>query len=149
MGTKSDADPLTSGDSWTALLSTMDVMLSAIQFQADKQDTQVELLNILAVRIVSIDNKLQTHERSDKEGSNPFIYPAGDMSVCHYRNEWNRLPSANIIISAPVTYDIKKVKWKGHGLGKVMEEVHRNAGTLEELKDTLRKREQKDHFPGE
>ncbi|KAJ1118797.1 hypothetical protein NDU88_006984 [Pleurodeles waltl] len=38
----------------------MDAISAAIQFQADKQDTQVDLLNILAIHIVSIDKKLQS-----------------------------------------------------------------------------------------
>ncbi|KAJ1106733.1 hypothetical protein NDU88_004133 [Pleurodeles waltl] len=54
------------------------------------------------------------------------------------RNEWNRLPTANIIISAPVTYDTEKLKWMGPGLEKVMEEVCRSAGTTKELKESLR-----------
>ncbi|KAJ1123156.1 hypothetical protein NDU88_001629 [Pleurodeles waltl] len=45
------------------------------------------------------------------------------------RNNWSRLPSANIIISALVTYDTKKLKWRGPGLETVMEEVYRSAGT--------------------
>ncbi|KAJ1123871.1 hypothetical protein NDU88_002338 [Pleurodeles waltl] len=65
------------------------------------------------------------------------------------RKEWNRLPTANIIISAPVTYDTKKGKWKGPDLDKVMEEVYRSAGTNKELKETLRTQEQKDHTKGE
>ncbi|KAJ1205738.1 hypothetical protein NDU88_001165 [Pleurodeles waltl] len=61
------------------------------------------------------------------------------------RNEWNRLPTANIIISAPVTYDTKKLKWKGPGLDKVMEEVCRSAGTTKELKESLSAQELEDH----
>ncbi|KAJ1153247.1 hypothetical protein NDU88_006008 [Pleurodeles waltl] len=60
MGAKVNVEPSTSGDSWKALLATMDAISAAIQFQADKQDTQVDLLNILAIHIVSIDNKLQS-----------------------------------------------------------------------------------------
>ncbi|KAJ1218066.1 hypothetical protein NDU88_005652 [Pleurodeles waltl] len=56
-GAKVNAAPSTSGDSWKALLATMDAISAAIQFQADKQ---VDLLNILAIHIVSIDNKLQS-----------------------------------------------------------------------------------------
>ncbi|KAJ1089396.1 hypothetical protein NDU88_002547 [Pleurodeles waltl] len=47
------------GASWQALLSPMDAMSAAIHYQADKQETQVELLSVLAVHIVSIDKKLQ------------------------------------------------------------------------------------------
>ncbi|KAJ1120256.1 hypothetical protein NDU88_008464 [Pleurodeles waltl] len=65
------------------------------------------------------------------------------------RNEWNRLPTANIIISAPVTYDTKKLKWKGPGLDKVMEEVFRSAGTTKELKELLRVQELEAHSQGE
>ncbi|KAJ1091720.1 hypothetical protein NDU88_004837 [Pleurodeles waltl] len=59
-GAKSNVEPSTAGDSWNALLATMDAMSAAIQFQADKQDTHVDLLSILAIHIVSIDNKLQS-----------------------------------------------------------------------------------------
>ncbi|KAJ1163793.1 hypothetical protein NDU88_004245 [Pleurodeles waltl] len=65
------------------------------------------------------------------------------------RNEWNLLPIANIIISAPVTYDTKKLKWKGPGLDKVMEEVYRSAGTTKELKESLSAQELEDHPQGE
>ncbi|KAJ1089086.1 hypothetical protein NDU88_002239 [Pleurodeles waltl] len=65
------------------------------------------------------------------------------------RNNWNRLPSANIIISAPVTFDTKKLKWRGLGLGIVMEEEYRSAGTINELKESLGMQEQEDHPPGE
>ncbi|KAJ1177971.1 hypothetical protein NDU88_003221 [Pleurodeles waltl] len=61
------------------------------------------------------------------------------------RNKWNRLPTANIIISAPETYDTKKLKWKGPGLDKVMEEVYRSAGTTKELKELLRVQELEVH----
>ncbi|KAJ1208885.1 hypothetical protein NDU88_004268 [Pleurodeles waltl] len=47
------------GASWQALLTTWDTMSTAIYYQADKQETQVDLLNVLAVHIVSIDKKLQ------------------------------------------------------------------------------------------
>ncbi|KAJ1173682.1 hypothetical protein NDU88_005508 [Pleurodeles waltl] len=47
------------GTSWQALLSSMDAMSAAIHYQADKRETQVDLLNILAVHIGSIDKKLQ------------------------------------------------------------------------------------------
>ncbi|KAJ1139299.1 hypothetical protein NDU88_005674 [Pleurodeles waltl] len=57
-GAKANASPSTSGDSWKALLATMDAISAAIKFQADKQDTQVDLRNILASHIVSIDSKL-------------------------------------------------------------------------------------------
>ncbi|KAJ1124431.1 hypothetical protein NDU88_002892 [Pleurodeles waltl] len=65
------------------------------------------------------------------------------------RNEWNWLPTANIIVSAPVTYDTKKLKWKGPGLDKVMEEVYRSAGTTKELKELLRVQELEAHPQGE
>ncbi|KAJ1153638.1 hypothetical protein NDU88_006397 [Pleurodeles waltl] len=65
------------------------------------------------------------------------------------RNEWNRLPTSNIIISAPVTYDTKNLKWKGPGLDKVMEEVYRSAGTTKELKELLRVQELEAHPQGE
>ncbi|KAJ1183524.1 hypothetical protein NDU88_000342 [Pleurodeles waltl] len=65
------------------------------------------------------------------------------------RNEWNRLPTANIIISALVTYDTKNLKWKGAGLDKVMEEVYRSAGTTKELKESLSVQELEDHPQGE
>ncbi|KAJ1144539.1 hypothetical protein NDU88_010837 [Pleurodeles waltl] len=65
------------------------------------------------------------------------------------RNEWNRLPTDNFIISAPVSYDTKTLKWKGPGLDKVMEEVYCSAGTTKELKETLRTQEQEDHTQGE
>ncbi|KAJ1199184.1 hypothetical protein NDU88_003022 [Pleurodeles waltl] len=65
------------------------------------------------------------------------------------QNNWSWLPSANIIISASVTYDTKKLKWRGPCLETVMEEVYRNAGTINELKETLRMQEQEDHPPGE
>ncbi|KAJ1167284.1 hypothetical protein NDU88_007676 [Pleurodeles waltl] len=55
MGAKANVEPSTSEDSWKALLATMDAISAANQFQADKQDTQVDLLNILAIHIVSID----------------------------------------------------------------------------------------------
>ncbi|KAJ1202061.1 hypothetical protein NDU88_005864 [Pleurodeles waltl] len=64
-------------------------------------------------------------------------------------NNWSWLPSTNIIISAPVTYDTKYLKWRGPGLETVMEEVYRNAGTINELKKTLRMQEHEDHPPGE
>ncbi|KAJ1155455.1 hypothetical protein NDU88_008185 [Pleurodeles waltl] len=101
-GAKANVEPSTSGDSWKALLATMDAISAAIQFQADKQDTQI-------------------------------------------RNEWNRLPIANIIISAPVTYDTKKLKWKEPGLDIVMEEVYHSAGTTKELKESLSVQELEDH----
>ncbi|KAJ1139827.1 hypothetical protein NDU88_006191 [Pleurodeles waltl] len=47
------------GASWQALLTTMDTMSMAIYYQADKQETRVDLLNIFAVHIVSIDKKHQ------------------------------------------------------------------------------------------
>ncbi|KAJ1165318.1 hypothetical protein NDU88_005746 [Pleurodeles waltl] len=47
------------GASRQALPSTMDAMSVAIYFQADKQETQVDLLSDLAVHAVSIDKKLQ------------------------------------------------------------------------------------------
>ncbi|KAJ1082506.1 hypothetical protein NDU88_002671 [Pleurodeles waltl] len=47
------------GASWQAHLSTMDSRSAAIYYHADKQETQVDLLNVLAVHIVSIDKKLQ------------------------------------------------------------------------------------------
>ncbi|KAJ1177300.1 hypothetical protein NDU88_002559 [Pleurodeles waltl] len=47
------------GSSWQVLLTTMDIMSEVIYYQADKRETQVDLLNILAVHIVSIDKKLQ------------------------------------------------------------------------------------------
>ncbi|KAJ1082942.1 hypothetical protein NDU88_003103 [Pleurodeles waltl] len=50
-GAKVNAAPSTSGDSWKALLATMDTISAAIQFQEDKQDTHVGLLNILAIHI--------------------------------------------------------------------------------------------------
>ncbi|KAJ1184344.1 hypothetical protein NDU88_001152 [Pleurodeles waltl] len=56
---------------------------------------------------------------------------------------------ANILISAPVTYDTKKFKWKGPGLDKVMEVVYRSAGTTKELKESLRVQELVDHPLGE
>ncbi|KAJ1174862.1 hypothetical protein NDU88_000153 [Pleurodeles waltl] len=59
-GAKVNVVPSTPGDSWKALLAKMDVISAAIQFQADKQDNQVDLLNILAIHIVNIDNKLQS-----------------------------------------------------------------------------------------
>ncbi|KAJ1117841.1 hypothetical protein NDU88_006037 [Pleurodeles waltl] len=62
------------------------------------------------------------------------------------RNNWSRLPSANIVISAPVTYDTKKLKWRGPGLETAMEEVYCSAGTINELKETPR---MQDHPPGE
>ncbi|KAJ1202302.1 hypothetical protein NDU88_006102 [Pleurodeles waltl] len=64
-------------------------------------------------------------------------------------NEWNQLPTPNIIISAPVIYDTKKLKWKGPGLDKVMEEVYRSAGTTKELKEPLSAQELEDHPQGE
>ncbi|KAJ1139452.1 hypothetical protein NDU88_005824 [Pleurodeles waltl] len=63
------------------------------------------------------------------------------------RNEWNRLPT--VIISVPVTYDTKKLKWKGPGLDKVMEAVCHSAGTTKELKESLRVQELVDHPQGE
>ncbi|KAJ1082943.1 hypothetical protein NDU88_003104 [Pleurodeles waltl] len=66
-----------------------------------------------------------------------------------FRNEWNRLPTANIIISAPATCDTKKLKWKGPGLDKVMEIVYRSAGTAKDLKESLRGQELVDHPQGE
>ncbi|KAJ1170154.1 hypothetical protein NDU88_002035 [Pleurodeles waltl] len=65
------------------------------------------------------------------------------------RNNWSRLPSANIIISAPMTQNTKILKWRGPGLKTVMEEVYHSAGTINEPKETLRKQEQEDHPPGE
>ncbi|KAJ1155579.1 hypothetical protein NDU88_008308 [Pleurodeles waltl] len=59
-GAKAKVAPSTSGDSWKALLATMDAISAAVKFQADKQETQVDLLNILAIHIVSINNKLQS-----------------------------------------------------------------------------------------
>ncbi|KAJ1215757.1 hypothetical protein NDU88_003365 [Pleurodeles waltl] len=44
---------------WGSLLSTLDVMATAIKDQADKQDIQDDLLNIMAKYIVGIDSKLQ------------------------------------------------------------------------------------------
>ncbi|KAJ1153140.1 hypothetical protein NDU88_005902 [Pleurodeles waltl] len=41
------------------------------------------------------------------------------------------------------------MKWRGPGLETVMEEVYRSAGTINELKETLRMEEQEDHPPGE
>ncbi|KAJ1180188.1 hypothetical protein NDU88_005411 [Pleurodeles waltl] len=58
-------------------------------------------------------------------------------------------PHRNIIISAPVTYDTKELKWKGLGLDKVMEEVYRSEGTTIELKESLRVQELEDHPQGE
>ncbi|KAJ1191397.1 hypothetical protein NDU88_000713 [Pleurodeles waltl] len=65
------------------------------------------------------------------------------------RNEWNRLPTANIVISAPVTYDTKKLKWKGPGLVKVMEVVYHSAGATKEPKESLRVQALEDHPQGE
>ncbi|KAJ1176641.1 hypothetical protein NDU88_001912 [Pleurodeles waltl] len=42
-----------------SLLSTLDIMATAIKHQADKQDIQVDLLNIMAKYIAGIDSKLQ------------------------------------------------------------------------------------------
>ncbi|KAJ1102837.1 hypothetical protein NDU88_000278 [Pleurodeles waltl] len=49
------------GTSWQALLTTMDTMSTAVFYQADKQETQVDLLNILAVHIVSTSRLVQPH----------------------------------------------------------------------------------------
>ncbi|KAJ1166684.1 hypothetical protein NDU88_007081 [Pleurodeles waltl] len=46
-------------NTWGTLLSTLDIMATAIKHQADKQDIQVDLLNIMANYIVGIDSKLQ------------------------------------------------------------------------------------------
>ncbi|KAJ1188709.1 hypothetical protein NDU88_005466 [Pleurodeles waltl] len=92
---------------WQALLSTMDAMSAAIYYQAEKQETQVDLLNVLAVHIVSIDKKLQ--------GLNDLL-----------RWVWKRLPTASII-------NTKKLKWQWRGIKKVMEELYRRAGSIDEL----------------
>ncbi|KAJ1117961.1 hypothetical protein NDU88_006156 [Pleurodeles waltl] len=47
------------GASWQVLLTTMDIMSMAIYYQADKQETEVDLLSILGAHIVSIDKKHQ------------------------------------------------------------------------------------------
>ncbi|KAJ1110174.1 hypothetical protein NDU88_007529 [Pleurodeles waltl] len=46
-------------NTWGSLLSTLDVMAVAIKHQVDKQDIQVDLLNIMAKYFVGIDSKLQ------------------------------------------------------------------------------------------
>ncbi|KAJ1142799.1 hypothetical protein NDU88_009112 [Pleurodeles waltl] len=46
-------------NTWGTLLSTLDVMATVIKHQADKQDIQVDLLNVMAKYIVVIDSKLQ------------------------------------------------------------------------------------------
>ncbi|KAJ1198737.1 hypothetical protein NDU88_002576 [Pleurodeles waltl] len=46
-------------NTWGTLLSKLHVMATAIKHQADKQDIQVDLLNIMAKYIVGIDSKLQ------------------------------------------------------------------------------------------
>ncbi|KAJ1159060.1 hypothetical protein NDU88_011730 [Pleurodeles waltl] len=46
-------------NTWGTLLSTLDIMATAIKRQADKQDIQVDLPNIMAKYIVGIDSKLQ------------------------------------------------------------------------------------------
>ncbi|KAJ1124571.1 hypothetical protein NDU88_003021 [Pleurodeles waltl] len=46
-------------NTWGSLLSTLDVIAVAIKRQADKQDFQVDLLNIMAKYIVGMDSKVQ------------------------------------------------------------------------------------------
>ncbi|KAJ1140581.1 hypothetical protein NDU88_006930 [Pleurodeles waltl] len=46
-------------NTWGSLLLTLHIMAILIKHQADKQDIQVELLNIMAKYIVGIDSKLQ------------------------------------------------------------------------------------------
>ncbi|KAJ1208662.1 hypothetical protein NDU88_004045 [Pleurodeles waltl] len=58
------------------------------------------------------------------------------------RRVWKRLPNTNIIISAPMTSNTKKLKWQRHSIEKVMEEVYRCAGSLEELKRGFENQEQ-------
>ncbi|KAJ1188355.1 hypothetical protein NDU88_005116 [Pleurodeles waltl] len=106
-------------------------------------------------------NAEEASEKGDAEGLATFWEERGPFRIQqrtesdHFpqlikiRNEWDRLPTANIIISAPVTYDTKKLKWKGPGLDKVMEEVYCSAGTTKELKELLRVQELEVHPQGE
>ncbi|KAJ1114388.1 hypothetical protein NDU88_002626 [Pleurodeles waltl] len=102
-----------------------------------KSNIDFTLINETALPLVSA-YRIQKHTESDHV-----------PQLIKIRNEWNRLPIANIIISASVTYDTKELKWKGPGFSKVMEEVCRSAGTTKELKETLRTQEQEDHTQGE
>ncbi|KAJ1209496.1 hypothetical protein NDU88_004874 [Pleurodeles waltl] len=102
-----------------------------------KSNIDFTLINETALPLILV---YKIHQRTESDHFPQLI---------KIRNKWNRLFSANIIISAPVTYDTKKLKWKGPVLGKVMEEVYRNAGTTEDLKESLGMQEQEDHPPGE
>ncbi|KAJ1087605.1 hypothetical protein NDU88_000772 [Pleurodeles waltl] len=102
-----------------------------------KSNIDFTLINKIALPLVSA-YRIQQRTESDH-------FP----QLTKIRNEWNRLPTANIIISAPMTYDTKKLKWKGPGLDKVMEEVYRSAGTTKELKELLRVQELEAHPQGE
>ncbi|KAJ1143597.1 hypothetical protein NDU88_009903 [Pleurodeles waltl] len=102
-----------------------------------KSNIDFTLINKIALPLVSA-YRIQQRTESDHL-----------PQLIKIRNEWNRLPTANIMISAPVTYDTKKQKWKGPGLHKVMEEVYHSAGTTKELKELLRVQELEAHPQGE
>ncbi|KAJ1150609.1 hypothetical protein NDU88_003399 [Pleurodeles waltl] len=62
-------------NTWGSLLSTLDVMATAIKHQADKQDIQVDLVNITAKYIVGIDSKLQAlNDLIQREPKNGIMY---------------------------------------------------------------------------
>ncbi|KAJ1152520.1 hypothetical protein NDU88_005295 [Pleurodeles waltl] len=99
----------------------------------NKSNIDFRLINKIALPLVSA-YRIQQRTESDH-------FP----QLFKIRNEWNWIPTANIIISASVTYDTKKLKWKGPGLNKVMEEVYRSAGTTKELKELLKEQELEAH----
>ncbi|KAJ1117959.1 hypothetical protein NDU88_006154 [Pleurodeles waltl] len=76
------------GASWQVLLTPMDIMSMAIYYQADKQETEVDLLRILGVHIVSTDKKLQglndLIRRAQKHSYTQKVcckcFPSGDNS---------------------------------------------------------------------
>ncbi|KAJ1170446.1 hypothetical protein NDU88_002323 [Pleurodeles waltl] len=100
-----------------------------------KSNIDFTLINKTALTLVSA-YRIQQRTESDH-------FP----QLIKIRNEWNRLRTANIIISAPVTYDTKKLKLKGPGLDKVMEVVYHSAGATKELKEPLGVQALEDHTP--
>lgn len=55
---KDDTRGIDHGDAWASLLKTVQLLVEALQYQTDKMDLQLSLLNTLAVYVVAIAGKL-------------------------------------------------------------------------------------------
>ncbi|KAJ1106907.1 hypothetical protein NDU88_004305 [Pleurodeles waltl] len=110
------------GAFWQALLSTMDAMLAAIHYQANKQESQVDLLDVLAVHIVSISKKLQALNDLIRAQTNSYTQQVS----CQYVSLGDNSPKTIEILNNILTEVRDQAPRSQDGLGWKEGSVHDN-----------------------